>query len=175
MNGTARPALQQNTPSGIAQQLRNKSSENVGHSNPEPMNIDDFIFSENASTPAGISFSPLLQPNHGNGHGNGTSDGGHKPIPTAVAAVAASNGIPIKSRKEQVQQQQQQQQLVPQSVPEPPHHHQSNEFGYVQRHLRKTSIDDRRVSASTVHTFQLFHFPLCDKTSVTAGFRFLCF
>lgn len=150
----------QNTPSGIAQQLR-KSSENVANINPEPMNIDDFIFSEDAATPAGISFSPLLQPNPG--------DGQNKTIPTAAA-----HGIPIKSRKDpaHLQQQAQQQQLVPQSVPEPPHH-QSNEFHYINRHHRKTSIDDRRVSLlscpdrsrpvnTTPHLpFPSIYFPTC--------------
>lgn len=143
------------------------------------MNIDDFIFSENASTPAGISFSPLLQPNHGHGHG----DGGHKPIPTTVAAAATpaaatSNGIPIKSRKEQAQQQQ----LVPQSVPEPPHHQSSNEFGYVKRHHRKTSIDDRRVSRRfssflpSIFLFATKTFLQCMQCmpGMMASFRFLC-
>ena len=145
----------QNTPSGIAQ-LR-KSSENAV-SNTEPMNIDDFIFSENAATPAGIS-SPL-------------------PPSAAAAAPATSraqdqhsshtlaSAIPIKSRRDMGQQQQQQQQhqhdqqqqqlqhphppFVPQSVPVTAHqpNHSGNEFHYVQRHLRKTSIDERRVSTS---------------------------
>lgn len=133
INGTGRPATLQNTPSGIAQQLR-KSSENVPSVNSEPMNIDDFIFSEDAATPAGISFSPLLQPNAG--------DGQNKAM---AISTAAAHSIPIKSRKDQahLQQQAQQQQVVPQSVPEPPHH-QSNEFHYINRHHRKTSIDDRR-------------------------------
>lgn len=92
------------------------------------MNIDDFIFSENAATPAGISLSP--QP-------------ASKPV-----EFQKPTGIAIKSRKEQAQaqqsqSQQQQQQFVPQSVPE---HHQNSEFNYVKRHHRKTSIDERRVS-----------------------------
>lgn len=91
------------------------------------MNIDDFIFSENAATPAGISLSP--QPS------------------TKPAEFQKPTGIPIKSHKDQAQaqaeQMQNQQQFVPQSVPE---HHQNPEFNYIKRHQRKTSIDERRVS-----------------------------
>jgi hypothetical protein len=53
------------------------------------------------------------------------------------------------------QQQQHQQHphppFVPQSVPVAAHqpNHSGNEFHYVQRHLRKTSIDERRVSTSS--------------------------
>lgn len=120
--------MQQNRPSGIAQ-LR-KSSENLSH-NTDIMNLDDFIFSDNPSTPLDISFSPHPKPE------------------SSYAAYA----IPIKSRKDQEQElyhqhhQQQQEhehdQFVPQSVPE---HHRDVEFNYVKRHQRKTSIDERRVS-----------------------------
>lgn len=95
------------------------------------MNIDDFIFSENAATPAGISLSP-------------------QPSSQKPAEFQKPTGIAMKSRRDQPQaqqiqnhQQQQQQQFVPQSVPE---NHQNSEFNYVKRHQRKTSIDERRVS-----------------------------
>jgi GATA-binding protein len=126
----SRPSAQ-NAPSGIAQQLR-KSSEQTAmlnnNSNPEPMNIDDFIFSDNAATPVGIPMSP--QPASKS---------------TDFQTLAGAHAIPIKSRRDQSEQQQQQQQFVPQSVPEPPHR-QNVEFNYVKRHPRKTSIDERRVS-----------------------------
>nr|AGT18049.1 AreA-AC [Hapsidospora chrysogena] len=132
MRSVSRPSAQ-NAPSGIAQQLR-KSSEQTAmlnnNSNPEPMNIDDFIFSDNAATPVGIPMSP--QP---------TS----KSTEFQTSAGAA-HAIPIKSRRDQSEQhqhQQQHQQFVPQSVPEPPHR-QNVEFSYVERHPRKTSIDERR-------------------------------
>lgn len=122
----------QNAPSGIAQ-LRKSTQQAALHSNPDAMNIDDFIFSEDAATPAGISLSP--QP------ASKLDDDFQRP--------AAAHAIPIKSRKDQAQHQhqhqQQQHQFVPQSVPEPPHH-QNTEFNYVKRHPRKTSIDERRVS-----------------------------
>ncbi|KAI5464189.1 hypothetical protein BGZ63DRAFT_351649 [Mariannaea sp. PMI_226] len=116
VNNRLARSLGQNTPSGIAQ-LRKSSENNMAQ--PDAMNLDDFIFSDNAATP--INF-PSPQPperlvDDKSGHGMG--------------------GIPIKSRKDQSQF------FVPQSVPV----HQvnpNNEFGYVNRHLRKTSIDDRR-------------------------------
>ena len=85
------------------------------------MNIDDFIFSDNAATPAGIS-SPQPPPNH-------------------LAEKSLNGAIPIKSRKEPTNL------FVPQSVPVPPQHQASrNEFNYINRHHRKTSIDERLVS-----------------------------
>ena len=88
----------------------------------DPMNLDDFIFSENAATPAGVS-SP--QPSS-------------IKITEGQASNAHSSAIPIKSRKDTAQ-------FVPQSLPQ---HGQGDhsEFHYIQRHHRKTSIDDRRVS-----------------------------
>jgi GATA-binding protein len=109
-------------PSGIAQ-LR-KSSENVTQ-NADPMNIDDFIFPENAATPAGVA-SPE-QPS------KGLAD-----KPNGLRAGA----IPIKSRKEGNSNM-----FVPQSVPVAAHPQRGqNEFNYINRHHRKTSIDDRRTN-----------------------------
>jgi GATA-binding protein, other eukaryote len=124
-----------NGPSGIAQ-LRKTSHQNAAQS--DPMNLDDFIFSENVSTPAGLPAEPA-------------SPEAFR-LPEDKAAHATAAAIPIKSRKpsqQQQQQQQQQQHFVPQSVPVPPHRGHEDEFGYVNRHHRKTSIDDRRVSTCT--------------------------
>lgn len=49
---------------------------------------------------------------------------------------AVASAIPIKMRKEPVAA------FAPQSVPVT---HPQDEFSYVQRHVRKTSIDERRV------------------------------
>lgn len=85
------------------------------------MNIDDFVFSDQAGTPAGIE-SPL-------GAGFDGTNG---------------QGMPIKNRKESNANQAEQ--FVPTSVP---HQREGNdEFGYIKRHQRKTSIDDRQVSLS---------------------------
>ncbi|KAF4997673.1 hypothetical protein FGRMN_3705 [Fusarium graminum] len=105
--------------SGIAQ-LR-KSSENMAQ--PDAMNLDDFIFSDNSASPVTFA-SPQGDRMADDRSGN-----------------SMASAIPIKSRKEQSAQG-----FVPQSVPVQPIHQvtQGNEFNYVNRHLRKTSIDDRR-------------------------------
>ncbi|PQE05016.1 nitrogen regulatory area protein [Rutstroemia sp. NJR-2017a BBW] len=111
-------------PSGIAQ-LR-KSSDQTTVDNSDAMNLDDFIFSDNISTPAGITTSPSPE-NH------------KKDLEKSSHTVASA--IPIKMRKEPPQPQF----TIPQSVPVPHHAPRSNEeFNYVQRHVRKTSIDERR-------------------------------
>lgn len=118
--GKAPPA---SGPSGIAQ-LREHSEQNLADS-ADAMNLDEFIFSENMSTPTGLGATPSPE------IAKATLE---KPSSTAAAAA-----IPIKMRKESSQF------AVPQSVPVP--HHTSRgveEFNYVQRHIRKTSIDERR-------------------------------
>jgi GATA-binding protein len=91
------------------------------------MNIDDFIFADNISTPAGLGMSPSPEL---------AKKDTHEKSSNAVASA-----IPIKMRKESAQF------AIPQSVPVPHHNPRTNEeFNYVQRHVRKTSIDERRVS-----------------------------
>jgi GATA-binding protein len=115
------------TPSGIAQ-LRKSSDQRIGQSaeTSEAMNLDDYIFSDNVSTPLGFGASSSPELNK-------------KDADRTNHAVASA--IPIKMRKESAQF------AVPQSVPVPHHNPRHNEeFNYVQRHVRKTSIDERRVS-----------------------------
>ena len=112
-------------PSGIAQ-LRKSSAQTPTVENPDAMNLDDFIFSDNISTPAGLGMSPSPELSK------------REPEKSSNAVASA---IPIKMRKESSQFS------IPQSVPVPHHNPRSNEeFNYVQRHVRKTSIDERRVS-----------------------------
>lgn len=118
----------QNAPSGIAQ-LRQSTEQHASTS--EPMNLDDFIVSDNMAPPAGLPASPspdmsaMFRQN------------GDKPLRTHASA------IPIKHRQASLPH------FVPQSVPVPTHAPSAqHEFGYVTRHHRKTSIDDRRVSCS---------------------------
>jgi GATA-binding protein len=115
-----RPATH-NAPSGIAQ-LRKTSEINAGTS-ADAMNLDDFIFSDHVATPSSL-MSPPPAPK----------------LDNASPRQPSASGILIKSRKDPVPNH-----FVPQSVP---HHQRSsnNEFHYVQRHHRKTSIDERRVS-----------------------------
>lgn len=114
-------ATTNNAPSGIAQ-LRKTSEQNLAQS--DPMNLDDFIFSENVATPAGLPATP--------------SPEAPKQIEEKPAHATAA-AIPIKSRKMSAPHV-----FVPHSVPVPPHQRNQDEFGYVTRHPRKTSIDERR-------------------------------
>ncbi|KAH8122851.1 hypothetical protein FP744_10001569 [Trichoderma asperellum] len=122
----------QNAPSGIAQQLRRTSD--IHDQGVDAMNIDDFIFADegavsvNDSSPQPPAASSLSGPQTAAIRKNRSSK--------ALAAAA----IPIKGRKGSINQ------FVAQSVPVPPHHQrgQHDEFHYVPRHDRKTSIDDRR-------------------------------
>jgi GATA-binding protein len=89
------------------------------------MNLDDFIVTDNVATPpAGMPFptpyDSLKQDQERSGH-------------------SLTSAIPIKTRKEPAQH------FVPQSVPAA---RVQDEFGYVTRHPRKTSIDERRVRDS---------------------------
>ncbi|KAH0543198.1 hypothetical protein FGG08_002459 [Glutinoglossum americanum] len=117
----ARKEATASAPSGIAQ-LR-KSIDNASQS--DAMNLDDLIFPSSVGSPSGISPSP-------------PSDHG----PTSTNAVAAA--IPIKQHNRQSHPQLHQI-FPPASAPIPPPHRLKNgEFNYVRRHVRKTSIDDRR-------------------------------
>ncbi|KAL2069342.1 hypothetical protein VTL71DRAFT_15680 [Oculimacula yallundae] len=119
----------QSAPSGIAQ-LRKSSDQTITPSldqQQDPMNLDDYIFADNMSTPAGIGMSPSPEMYR------------NQAEKTSERSNAVASAIPIKMRKESAQF------AVPQSVPVPhhnPRHHE--EFNYVQRHVRKTSIDERR-------------------------------
>lgn len=108
-----------NGPSGIAQQLRRSEEQNLSHL--DPMSLDDFLFYGNAPTP----------PGHDQGYS--PADDMHGFGPDAHASA-----IPIKSRKDPFER------FSPQSVPAPLR--DQDEFDYVTRHHRKTSIDVRPVS-----------------------------
>nr|AAB03891.1 nitrogen catabolic enzyme regulatory protein [Neurospora crassa] len=113
----------QKSTSGIAR-LR-KSSEQTQSQGSDLMNLDDFINGENISTPAGLSLAPSPE----------TSS---KMADDRTAHHSTASAIPIKARKDQ-----QSQHMIPQSVPAALHHpRMQTEFGYLPRHLRKTSIDE---------------------------------
>ncbi len=89
------------------------------------MNIDDFIVTDNVATPAGTAFT---QSRDALKHAEERS------------SHSVTSAIPIKPRKEPSQH------FVPQSVPAPASRQRvQEEFGYITRHPRKTSIDERRV------------------------------
>lgn len=90
------------------------------------MSIDDFILPNSVASPAGLSPSPSV-PTHR--------------IPPSQSVASA---IPIHRRQELREQLLPPSRASAPSVP-PFKDAQRPEFGYVQRHVRKTSIDERRV------------------------------
>lgn len=113
------------------------------------MNIDDFIFADEGAVSVSVPDSSLQPPAAPSLSGPQTAAVKKNRSSKALAA------IPIKGRKGSTNQ------FVAQSVPVPPHHQrgQNDEFHYVPRHDRKTSIDDRRVSTTPSNTI-LFPFLL---------------
>ncbi|KAG9238918.1 hypothetical protein BJ875DRAFT_530278 [Amylocarpus encephaloides] len=120
-------AATSSTPSGIAQLRKSSDQRTLSNADSQDaMNLDDFIFSDSISTPAGMGISPP------------SPDMSKKDPDKSSNAVASA--IPIKMRKESSSQF-----TIPQSVPANHHNPRHNEeFHYVQRHVRKTSIDERR-------------------------------
>lgn len=111
-------------PSGIAR-LRNSVDES-SNAQDDAMNIDDYIFPSSIASPAGLSPSPPSE----SALSSATS-----------ASTAMATAIPIKKSKHI------QEQSHPNFPPSAPlqDRMRSNEFGYVQRRVRKTSIDETRV------------------------------
>lgn len=123
----ARPQPKPNAPSGIAQ-LRQSSDQTIKPAG-DAMNLDDFIVPSSMGTPAGISPTPS----------SATAD--HE------AATMAAGAIPINRRQQQIQDEEFN--ISRASAPTVGPFDQGrtmDEFGYVPRHVRKTSIDERRVS-----------------------------
>lgn len=144
---SARPAMR-TAPSGIAQQLR-KSSEQQAQVPPpvlqpqpqapapahDTMNLDDYIFSSSVGSPAGLSPEPS---NETPGPYNATAPA----IPIRKPNAASDHNLSLARA----------------SAPSvPPLINRENEFGYVPRHVRKTSIDERRVrsplSSTSMQTY----------------------
>lgn len=93
------------------------------------MNIDDFIVPTSVGTPAGISPTASALD-----------------IDLSSIPAAHTSGIAINKRQQQIQAEELP--LSRASAPSQPAFQQSkaSEFEYVPRHVRKTSIDERRVS-----------------------------
>jgi GATA-binding protein len=140
-----------NAPSGIAQ-LRKSSEQNLAPMDQSDlMNIDDFIFDDD--------FTPVSTPVPDSTiSGFASPVARSKQLPSRSDERTLSNSlttaIPIKNRKESFHS------FVPQSAPFPPHHQRHNEeFNYVTRHHRKTSIDERRVGfiSSLLHGASFYY------------------
>ncbi|KAF2116550.1 hypothetical protein BDV96DRAFT_644979 [Lophiotrema nucula] len=108
-------------PSGIAQ-LRKSVDSQAQIQLPESMNLDDFIIPSSVGSPAGLSPSPSNE---------------MRPPSNATAPA-----IPIRKPN---QSHDLNSHLARASAPSvPPPVVREHDFGYVQRHVRKTSIDERR-------------------------------
>lgn len=93
------------------------------------MNLDDLIVADSLAPPTGIANSPSPDL---------ATQSKNKPLRSQI------NAIPINAHKPR---QASLPHFGPQSVPVPPHAPTvQREFGYLTRHHRKTSIDERRVS-----------------------------
>ncbi|KAI4215569.1 MAG: hypothetical protein LQ351_002038 [Letrouitia transgressa] len=99
-----------------------QSVESSNSSDPDSMNIDDYIFPSSIASPAQVS-SP--------------SSSVDKPT---AASNATASAIPIKTRKDSYGQSQST--LIPSAPSQDRGRY--NEFDYVQRRVRKTSIDETR-------------------------------
>lgn len=120
-NSTAtRSILKPNPPSGIAQ-LRNATTAHATRE--DSMNMDEFIV-----TSAGQSPAPTMASSNDN--------------EAAYSAMNTASAIPIKKRQ-QLQGDLSAARASAPSVP-PTTQNADHEFGYVQRRVRKTSIDERR-------------------------------
>lgn len=128
-----------NAPSGIAQLRQSAEAQSQSQSQPhfpipanDHMNLDDFI------VPSSIA-SPISQP---------SPSASFDPSTTAVDAKATPTGIPIR-RHQQLQEEAQDDFVARASAPSVAPtavNKTTDEFGYIQRHVRKTSIDERRVN-----------------------------
>lgn len=127
--------VSQNAPSGIAQ-LRKSSEQNAQHAHQvlgdDHMNLDDFLEPTSIGSPAGVSPSPTP---------SGSMPDGD---PSSTVAVSA---IPIKQQQRLQADELSAARASAPSVPPLEQNRTSKEFAYVQRHVRKTSIDERRVCA----------------------------
>ncbi|KAK3066729.1 Sodium- and chloride-dependent GABA transporter 1, partial [Teratosphaeriaceae sp. CCFEE 6253] len=113
-------------PSGIAQ-LR-KSSEQAGHGQEDHMNLDEFIVPSSIGTPAGVSPAP-------------TSAAGDLENSSSTTTLSA---IPIKQQQRIQAEELSLARASAPSVPPLEQNRTNQEFSYVQRRVRKTSIDERR-------------------------------
>lgn len=141
-------------PSGIAQQLRKSQDQQAQVHQPaqDAMNLDDFIFPSSVGSPAGLS-----------------PPGSNE---DAAPFIATAPAIPI--RKPHLASDHNLS-LARASAPSvPPAISKEDEFGYVPRHVRKTSIDERRVSLALISSSPLLPPPLPYLLSPCCSALLLC-
>ena len=121
-----------NAPSGIAQ-LRKSSEQSMlsqKNNNNQQHQQQQAMYGTQGSSADPMSMDDFIDPRNVASPDAGAEGG---------MIIPGSKAIPIKSRRETGKA------FVPQSVPAPQHQNGQDEFAYVTRHHRKTSIDDRRV------------------------------
>ncbi|CAK7218982.1 Sodium- and chloride-dependent GABA transporter 1 [Sporothrix bragantina] len=116
-----------NAPSGIAQ-LRKSSEQSMLYQNNNQQPQQPMFGMPGSSTDP-MSMDDFIDPRNVASPDTGAEGG---------MMIPGSKAIPIKSRRETGKA------FVPQSVPVAQHQVGQDEFAYVTRHHRKTSIDDRR-------------------------------
>ncbi len=141
--------------SGIAQ--IHKSMDDANGPAPDPMNLDDFIMPNSIASPAGLSPS----------------------VPDDSArATDRTSALPIKTKNDA--QNGTPSSLTPGSVPPPlTQSSRTREFDYVKRRVRKTSVDEQRVSGNEDSASEALHIPpaltiLIRLESVPLNFRLKC-
>ena len=118
-----------NPPSGIAQLRQSTQQTQAGKGLEESMDLDEFIVPSSIGTPAGVSPAP-------------SSTAGESESLTSVTTLSA---IPIKQQQRLQSNDVSLARASAPSVPPLQASRTNQEFNYVQRHVRKTSIDERRV------------------------------
>ncbi len=124
------PAQPSNAPSGIAQQLRRSVDQSADNEQPlsDPMNLDDFIVPSSVASPAGLT-APSPSENQVQ----------IKQFQTPSIPIATRNKMHVQIPKD----------LPPSSAPQSSiPFHRTSEFDYVQKRVRKTSIDERTKGVS---------------------------
>lgn len=114
------------------------------------MNLDDFLIPSSIGSPAGVSPAP-------------STTAPELDLSSAATSVSA---IPIKTQQRIQAEELSLARASAPSVP-PIEHKGGDEFSYVQRHVRKTSIDERRVSCKAMSLFRrrLTHISAAEATS----------
>lgn len=115
-------------PSGIAQQLQQANA--PPPADPNAMNLDDFIQPSSVGSPAGLAVSPSPS----------------QAQDMRASAATPKAAIPIRKVDQHHEQDLALAHASAPPVPPALRRDRDHEFGYVQRRVRKTSIDERRVS-----------------------------
>lgn len=100
------------------------------------MFIDDLTF----TNPSSMVGSPGGQSSNGIAHSPASDN--HQP----TSAHASAPAIPIKQQRDRAAMMNSSHGAAPSSAPQNHFNLNHGEFGYVQRRVRKTSVDERRVS-----------------------------